>query len=195
MSLQKSLGRALLSFYKRRKQASSDLSLENCLDAARATASRTKYCFLVTSGEHGWPSARLVEPICDLDEFDVYIGTNPALRKIREISACANVTLAFGNPSEKANLIIYGTATFSVEPEIKRRYWKSTWRLFFSSGPNGNDYAVVKVRAERMELLSFRRNVIPEPFGLCPVLLQRTPQGWTMQAQQPLPADADLPRG
>lgn len=184
MSPQKSLGRALLSLFKRRKQASSDLSLENCLAAARITASRTKYCFLVTMGEHGGPSARLVEPICDLNEFSFFIGTNPALRKIKEISACPRVTLAFGNSAEKANLIIYGTATISTEPQIKRRYWKGTWRLFFPDGPNGSDYAVVNVHAEQMELLSFRRNVIPEPFGLRPVLLRRTSQGWTIQAQQ-----------
>lgn len=181
MNLRKVIGRAVLGFYKRRKQASNDLSVENCLRAARATAARTTYCFLITAGEQAWPSARLVEPLSNLNDFVFYIGTSPASRKIKEIATCPSVTLAFGNAAENANLIIYGTATVSTEPAIKRRYWKGNWRLFFPDGPNGDDYAVVTVYAEKMELISFRRSVIPEPFGLRPVVLQRTSSGWAIQ--------------
>ena len=173
--------RALLSFYKKRKQATSDLSLNNCLDAARATAANTKYCFLITAGLNGWANARLVEPICDLHNFVFFVGTNPAFRKIKEISANPKVTLAFGNARENANLIIYGSATVSAEPAIKQRYWKGAWRMFFPNGPNGNDYAVIRVEVEKMELLSFRRNVIPEPFGLRPIVLRKVNETWSIE--------------
>lgn len=190
MNLQKKVGHFLLGYYKRRKQSSSDLSLENCLQVVRQTVKNTKYCFLITSGEHSWASARLVEPICDLEELAFFIGTNPALRKVREIAACPKVTLAFGNTAENANLVVYGTAAVSTEPDIKRRYWKGTWRLFFPKGANGDDYAVIKVRAQWLELLSFQRNVIEEPFGLRPMVLHRTVDGSQIQAQQrTAPAD------
>jgi general stress protein 26 len=182
MKLQKKLERLLLDWYKRRKQRQSDLSLENCLRVVQATAAKTPYCFLITIGEQGWPSARLIEPICDFDDMVFYIGTNPTLRKITEINANPHVTLAFGNRTEQANLIVYGTATISIEPAIKRRYWKGSWRLFFPSGPNGTDYAVITVLADRIELMSFKRNVIAEPFGLRPVVLQRTVAGWQVQS-------------
>lgn len=180
MSFKKTAINGLLSFYKRRKQARSDLGLENCLKAVRATVRHTKYCFLISAGENGWPSARFVEPISDLDTFVFFVGTNPTLRKIKEVEAHPKVTLAFGNIAEKANLVVYGTATLRAEPEMKRRYWKGVWRLFFPQGPNGGDYVVIEVRADKMELMSFRHNVIAEPFGLRPVLLERVGQEWAM---------------
>lgn len=107
--------RFLLNAYKKRKQAATDLSTEHCLRVARATLRRTRYCFLVTSGQGSWSSARLVEPICNLKDFAFCIGTNPSLRKVREIRANPKVTLAFGNAKENANLVVYGAATLVLD--------------------------------------------------------------------------------
>lgn len=181
MDIQKRAGRVLLNYYKRRKQVSSDLTLEHCLEAARITVAHTRYCFLVTATEQGCPSARLVEPMVDLDDFTFFIGTHPQSRKVQEMRACSSVTLAFGNEAENANLVVYGKAVVSDEPSLKRRYWKDNWRLFFPAGPDSDDYCVVEVRAERMEVLSFRHNVIPEPFGLRPVVLERIEDNWYIQ--------------
>lgn len=181
MSLRKKLGRLLLASYKRRKRSRADLGLENCLRAARSTARNTRYCFLISHGENAWPSARLVEPICDLKQFHFFIGIDPASRKAREIAACPEVTLAFGNAAENANLVVHGKAILHADSETKRRYWKGTWRLFFPEGPQGSGYAVVELRAEQMEVLSFRRNVIAEPFGLRPMVLRRTETGWRLE--------------
>ena len=180
MSIPKRVNDVLLNAYKRRKQANNDLSLEHCLRVVRATASRTKYCFLITTEASGSPSARLVEPLADLDDLTFFIGTHPQSRKIDRISANPAVTLAFSNAGEDANLVVYGTATISREPKVKQQYWKGTWRMFFPDGPQSDDYAVVKVRAEKIEILNFQRNVIPEPFGLRPAVLERTAQGWQM---------------
>ena len=180
MDLQKRLGRVLLNRYKQRKQVSNDLTLEHCLEAARITVAHTRYCFLVTATEQACPSARLVEPISELDDFTFFIGTHPRSRKTEEIAACPLVTLAFGNASENTNLVVYGKAEVSDDPSLKRRYWKDTWRLFFPGGADSTDYCVIKVTAEKMEVLSFRHNVIPEPFGLRPATLVRSPEGWTL---------------
>ena len=178
MSLPNRLNKVLLDAYKRRKQTNNDVSLEHCLRVIRATVSHTKYCFLITSEAEGPPSARLVEPIVDPDAFTFFVGTHPQSRKVHRISANAAVTLAFSNAGEDANLVVYGTATVSDDPALKERYWKGTWRMFFPEGPLGEDYAVIQVQAEKMEILSFQRNVIPEPFGLRPAVLERTTQGW-----------------
>ena len=178
MSLPKRVSDVVLNAYKRKKQASADLSLDHCLRVARRTASRTKYCFLITTASGGPPSARLVQPIVEAEAVEFFIGTHPQSRKVAEIAANAAVTLAFNQSDEDASLVVYGTATVHHEPEIKEEYWKSTWRLFFPEGPLSDNYAVIRVRAERMELLSFQRNVIPEPFGLRPVVLERTVEGW-----------------
>lgn len=178
MSLPKRVSDVVLNAYKRRKRATADLSLEHCLRVARLTASRTKYCFLISTGQSGVPSARLVQPIVEADDFEFFIGTHPQSRKVTEIMAHSAVTLAFNKPDEDASLVVYGTATVHQEPDFKEEYWKGTWRLFFPEGPQSDEYVVIRVRAERLELLSFQRNVIPEPFGLRPVVLERSEAGW-----------------
>lgn len=178
MSLPARFNKVLLNAYKRRKQTSSDLSLDHCLQVIRATVSRTKYCFLITPGQGGSPTARLVEPLADLDELTFFIGTHPASRKVKQIAESNAVTLAFSNTDEDANLVIYGTATVSDAPEVKQQYWKSTWRLFFPEGPEGDDYVVIRVQAEKIEILNFQRNVIPEPFGLRSAVVEKTTDGW-----------------
>lgn len=184
MSLPSRLNKVLLDAYKRRKQANNDLSLEHCLRVARATASHTKYCFLITTEATGPPSARLVEPLADLDNFAFFIGTHPQSRKISRILEDSSVTLAFSNAGEDANLVVYGTATVSNDLTLRERYWKGTWRMFFPEGPQSDDYVVIKVRAEKMEVLNFQRNVVPEPFGLRPAVLERTAEGWYVRASE-----------
>lgn len=184
MSLPKRVSDVVLNAYKRKKQASTDLSLEHCMRVARRTASRTKYGFLITTAQDGAPSARLVQPIVEADDFEFFIGTHPQSRKVAEIRVYPAVTLAFNKSDEDASLVVYGTATVHQEVDVKEEYWKSTWRLFFPEGPQSDDYVVIRVRAERMELLSFQRNVIPEPFGLRPMVLERTAEGWHVDEAQ-----------
>lgn len=96
----------------------------------------------------------------------------------------------FANIAENASTIIDGTAAVSAEPERKRRYCKGRLRLIFPDGRGGDDYAVIRIRAEMMEIPGFRRNVIAGSFGLRPVVLQKAPGGWVIEASQPLPDDA-----
>ena len=183
MNIRKRIGRVLLDRYKRQKQANCDLSIENCWCAINQILKRTKYCLLITQGiDHPYPSARMVEPISDLDSFTFYIGTNPNLRKIKEIQNAPYVTLAFDNQQDRANLIVHGRAVINADPQQRRTHWKGTWRLFFPDGPLGEDYTVIEVKAERIELLSFKGNVVPEPFGLKPVVLIRQDSGWAFES-------------
>ena len=181
MSLPKRVSDVVLNAYKRKKRANADLSLDHCLRVARRIGSRTKYAYLITTAPGSAPSARLVQPIVEADDFEFFIGTDPKSRKVAEIAAHPAVTLAFNQSDEDASLVVYGTATVHHEPAVKEEYWKSTWRLFFPEGPLGDAYAVIRVRAERMELLSFQRNVIPEPFGLRPVVLVSSEEGWCLE--------------
>jgi general stress protein 26 len=190
MNLRKSVARALLRSYKARKQRASRSDVEHCLCVARQTVARTKYAFLISHGISedggGPPSARLVEPILETRDDDedlvFWIGTNPSLRKVAEVEANPRVTLAFGHQRERANLVVYGTASVVAEPELRRRLWKGEWRLFFPRGPLADDYVLLRVEARCLEILSFRRNVVPEPFGLRPVRLVRREGAWGVDA-------------
>jgi general stress protein 26 len=179
--LSKKIGRYLLDSYKRSKQNSADNSLRHCLQAAHETIDRTKYCFLISNGSNGWGSARFVEPIVEDDFSAIWIGTNPNLRKIKEIQDNPKITLAFGNLQERANIVIYGEASLEDDIALRKRYWKGEWRLFFPSGPTGDDYVLIKIQPLKMEIMNFHRNVIREPFGLKPAVLEYREHAWNLE--------------
>lgn len=181
--INKKIGRYLLDSYKRSKQKSADNSLDHCLQAARETINKTKYCFMISSGAGGWSSARYVEPIVEKDFSALWIGTNPNLRKIKEIQENPKVTLAFGNHQERANIVIYGEASLKTDITLRKKYWKGVWRLFFPSGPAGDEYVLIKVQPLKMEIMSFHRNIVQEPFGLKPIVLNYKNSEWILETR------------
>lgn len=154
--------------YKTRKQAKHDASLPNVLATVRTLLDKAKYGFFISHGADGWCSTRYVQPICEWngDELCIWVGTSASSRKIAEVRANNKITMAFGNDPAGANLMVYGTAEISRDPELCRKYWKPEWRLFFPEGPKSDDLIVVAIKPERIELMDLKRNIIPEPFGL-----------------------------
>jgi general stress protein 26 len=170
--------RRLLAAYKRRIQRGLNTDLDHCLAGAEALARRARYAFLISHGAEGWPSARWVEPIVDFDSWEISIGTHPSLRKVHEVEANGQVTVAFGSLPDRANLVVYGEARIETDVDLRRRRWKGEWRMFFPGGPASDDYVLLQVKPKRMELMSFRSKIVPEPFGLKPVVLERRGNGW-----------------
>ena len=170
--LKKHLGKSFLNKYKLRVQKNSNTSLDHCLKVAKEMINKSKYCFLITNGENNWPSARMVQPIVEPETFIIWLGTNPTLRKIKEINKNPYVTIAFGKERENANLIIYGKA--SIENNIRERvkHWIGSWILFFTGGPRGEDFISISVEPLEMEIMNFKKYIVTEPFGLKPIKLK-----------------------
>lgn len=121
----------------------------------------------------------------------LWFGTNPTLLKVQEIENDPRVTVAIQDRRENASLVLYGTARIERDVALRRRWWLGTWRLLFPNGPAGDPYVVLQFEAERVELLNFRRDVIPEPFGLRPlVLVQR--EGWALDEPERAQSTHDL---
>lgn len=169
--LKKRFGKSFLNKYKLRVQKNSNTSLEYCLKVAKEMINKSKYCFLITNGEENWPSARMVQPIVESDTFVIWIGTNPTLRKIREIKENPYVTIAFGQESDNANLIIYGKSTIENGVRERIKHWIDSWIMFFSS-PRGEDFISIRVEPMEMEIMNFKRYIVTEPFGLKPIRLK-----------------------
>ena len=177
----RAIGRRILEYYKRSKQKSFNPSLNHCLNIARSMLKKSKYCFLITNSDRQWPSARMVQPIIDFDTFIIWFGTNPTLRKIKEIEKNPYVTLAFGDDREDANLIIYGKATILRDVQERRKHWIDSWLLFFPSGPRGDDFVSIRIEPSEMELMNFKRSIVPEPFGLKPIKIIKHTDSWKIQ--------------
>ena len=53
--------------------------------------------------------------------------------------------------------------------------------LIFPNGPGGDDFVSIRVEPTEMELMNFKRNIVPEPFGLKPVRLIKDKENWMVQ--------------
>ncbi len=133
--------------YKARKRAGFQNSVDQALESARRQVIRSKYAFIISypDTETG-PDTRLVEPIFDESNFTFWVGTGPTSRKVRQVRANPQVTLAFSNIKDDSNLIVKARASIVEDIEIRTKYWKSYWRLFFPDGPKGNDYVLISLR-------------------------------------------------
>jgi len=177
----RAIGRRILEIYKQNKRKSFDSSLNHCLNTARSMLKKSKYCFLITNSDKQWPSARMVQHITNFDNFVIWLGTNPTLRKIKEIEKNPYVTLAFSNDRENANLIIYGQASIVHEAQERRKHWIGSWSLFFPSGPGGDDFVSIRIDPSEMELMNFKKSIVPEPFGLKPIKIIKDAENWQIQ--------------
>lgn len=180
--IKKMLLHVFLKKYKERKRKSNLLTKEHALNTVHTMLSRMKYCFLITHGKDKWCSARLVQPIVDTEKFIIWFGTNPTLRKVHEIKENPHVTVAISDIKEDASVILYGLAKIEQDEQIRRKKWMPSWRLFFPEGPSGEDYIVIRFEAKRIELMSFQRNIIPEPFGLKPFVLIQEDTEWNIES-------------
>ena len=169
-----------LNKYKAYKQSKNDNSQEHALKTVKILLDKAKYGFYISQGNDGWASTRYVQPITDwIDgELCVWVGTSASSRKVEETRNNPQVTMGFGNDPAGANLIIYGTAEISNDPVLCRKYWKPAWRLFFPEGPKSDDLVVIRIKPKRIELMDFKRNIIPEPFGLKPLVLEQGDGQW-----------------
>lgn len=194
-SIKKKLFLFLLSKYKQFKLNRIDLSPENSQTAIRALLKKARYLFVITQSSNETQSllptsltgsnARYIQPIVEWEGeiFRIWTGTSASSRKVREIENNPGVTLAVGNESAGANLIIHGYASLHDDIDLKLRYWEPEWRLFFPGGPRDKDYIVICVEPQRLELMDLKRNVTPEPFGLKPLQLVRNDSGWQPQTE------------
>lgn len=178
--------KTLLTYYKNHKQKTNNTSLEHCIAVTQHMLEKSKYCFLITHGDQGWCSARLVEPIIATENdtkglFKIWIGTRKDLRKAEEVWSNPNVTLTFENTREDANLVIYGKAFIETDPKIKRKYWKGAWRMFFPAGPEQDEYIAIRIEPLRMEVMNFSKNITPEPFGLKAAVLINHQNKWQLE--------------
>jgi general stress protein 26 len=154
-------------------------TVDRLLAVARNIAGEAELAFLSTMAENGAPRVRLMYPFSPEDDFRVRLGTSPRCRKIGDIRSHPRVTLAYALPSRGAYVTLSGEATTSHDPELRRRYWREAFERFWPDGPEGDDYMIVTVETDRIELMSDADHVTPEPYGLRPQVLVRGSRGWS----------------
>ena len=154
------------------------MSVDQLLDAARATMKGAEYCFFISTGSSGHPIARIMQPYDPEKDMTIYFGASPRSRKLRDIRSNDAVTLAFFDAQETAYLTMYGRAEVDERLEARRKYWRVFWSDIYPGGPEGDDYILIKFVPERMEMMNFTKKAMPQPYSLRPAVLVRTKGIW-----------------
>jgi general stress protein 26 len=139
------------------------------LKAAREVARKARYATFITIGPEGQPQARIVDALGPDEDFAVWIGTNPATRKVAEIAKDPRVTISFFEPSMPAFVTLIGTATVVTDPSVRAKHWKESWAPFYKNEGRGADFALLKFVPHRLEIVSEKDGFVNEPATWRPV--------------------------
>ena len=154
------------------------MTTEQLLDAARATIKGSEYCFFVTIGSDGKPNARLMQPFEPEPDLTMWFGASPDSRKIKDLGLGNQVTLAFYDAAATAYLTVGGTATVVRDLEMRQKYWRVFWNDIYPGGPEGDDYVLLKVVPDRLEMMNFTKKTMSRPYGLSPTRLVQERGTW-----------------
>lgn len=157
------------------------ITSERLLEVAVATIKAAEYCFLITLGEAGQANARLMQPFEPEPDLTIWFGASSTSRKAQEIRHASQVTLAYHYAQENAYAILSGSAQVVDDLNLKRKYWRESWKAFWPGGPESNDYALIKFTPTQLELMNFAQNITPQPYGLRPAILIKQGDVWTIK--------------
>ena len=136
------------------------------------------YGFLITAGDAGSPHARLVQHVGIDDDLSVWIGTSPMSRKVRDIHRASSATYAVEDRASFAAVVLSGEAVIEASLEQRLARWTDGFKTFFPGGPGGDDFVLVHLVPDEIELIDFAHGVHPEPYGLMAQRFTSTPEGW-----------------
>ncbi|MEV5239663.1 pyridoxamine 5'-phosphate oxidase family protein [Streptomyces cinnamoneus] len=124
------------------------------------------------------PHTRLVEHLGVGEDGSLHVGTSPRSRKAADVARQPRVTYAVEDRGAAAYVVLEAEARVEDGLQERLAHWKDDFRAFFPAGPEGDDYVVLRLRPDRIELMDFTHEVHPAPFGLVPAVIERGADGW-----------------
>ncbi len=155
-----------------------DSSVKSVLDVAQQTIAAAGCASLITMDESGHPSSRAVAAFPpDADFARVVIGTHPDSRKNVHVLKDPRVLMSYVDNSNRGYLTVIGKAHIDDKSEERKTYWVDRFSAFFPGGPDSDEYQLMIVVPERLEVRSFGLKVAEEPTHWSPVILERGEAG------------------
>ncbi|WP_158675700.1 pyridoxamine 5'-phosphate oxidase family protein [Nocardia stercoris] len=149
-------------------------------DVARRILDANRTGFLTTVC--GGARTRMVEH--KLDDAGIWFATSPRSRKFADIRSDPAVTYAVEDRAAGAYVTLYGPATVVDDLATRREQWSERARPYFPGGPEGDDFVLIRLVPDRIELWSLADSVLPEPRGLVPAVLVRSGDDWAVAAAE-----------
>lgn len=152
------------------------------LDVANQIMTAAGCASLITVDESGLPSSRAVRTFPSGDEFaKIVVPTHPDSRKTLHVRNNSNVVLSYVDAPNRGYVTVIGKAVLNDRLEDRKTFWSEPFLAFFPGGPESEEYLLIDVTPERIELRSFMLGVADEPTRWSPVTLGRAATGGWQQ--------------
>lgn len=148
------------------------------LGAARQILEAAYYSFLTTMDADGRPTSRLLQHFDPAGDLTLRFGTAARSRKVAQIEANSDVLVACLDPGTLGYVVVNGTARVHRDAVTKSKYWREPWRAIWPTGPEGDDYLVLEIRPDRIEVVDSPVGSAFVPTG--PIIVERHSEGWRL---------------
>lgn len=149
------------------------------LNAARRIALAARHGFLTTVADG--IETRLVQHLEVAQDCQITFSTGPETRKAASIRLDPVVSYAMHDRETRAAATLYGSARLVDDLERRQELWIDELGRFFPNGPSSDDFVLVTIQPERIEVWSVEDELAPKPFGLNSVAISLCDGLW----QQP----------
>ena len=139
--------------------------------AARDIIGKARYATFVTLDAQGQPQARVVDPLPPGEDWTIWVATSALTRKAAQIAANPRVTLLYFDAARESYVTAVGSARLVRDPDEKARRWKDEWKPFYKDGYRGDDFLLIRVAPERLEVVSSVLGMNNDPVTWRPVTL------------------------
>lgn len=130
--------------------------------------------FATCSG--GRADVRLVQQLRVEDDATIWFATHPRSRKAAEIVENPTATYAVEERAAVAYATAIGHAAIVVDVEKGRELWDEGLRTIWPDGPDGDDFVLVRITTNRLEVMDFSFDEEFEAFE--PWVLEREGSRW-----------------
>jgi general stress protein 26 len=152
-------------------QPSSPPARAAILTAARTIIANARYATFVTLDERGVPQARIVDPFPPENELTLWVATNARSRKAGQIARDSRVTLTYFDRNAQHYVTVLGSAVLVRDLAARAARWKDEWAPFYPKGFRGDDYLLIRVDPNRIEVVAPELGMTNDPVTWRPVTL------------------------
>jgi general stress protein 26 len=147
-------------------------SREAILAAAKSIIKTARYATLTTLDESGGPAARIVDPFPPEQELTIWVATNSRTRKAAQLARDGRVTLTYFDRAAEHYVTIAGTATLVRDLAARAARWKDEWKAFYENTYRGDDYLLIRIEPQRVEVVAPSLGFNNDPNTWRPVTLE-----------------------
>lgn len=129
--------------------------------AAFTLARRTKFVYVSTNGEGGYPSMRVMYNLLKVRArpitrgpaalgrtFSSWLGTNTSSVKVREAGRDPRVCLYYSDNKTFEGLSVTGKLEEVKDDAIRRAIYVKAWDVYYPGGMDGGDFTLFRFRPE-----------------------------------------------